>query len=174
MQKANLLFLSLLSIILLSADKHEKVHVSWMNFADVSSNLQKEKRPVLIDVYTDWCGWCKVMDAKTYSNKKVVDYLQNKFYAVKFNAETKDDVAWEGKTYHYNTDYRCNELALYLLHGQMAFPTTVIIPTDGSQPQAIPGYLATKDLETIVKYFGEDKFGKIPFEEYQKSFKPNW
>jgi thioredoxin-related protein len=174
MQKAKLLFLSVFSIILLSAGEHDKAHVNWMNFTDVSSNQQKEKKLVLIDVYTDWCGWCKVMDSKTYSNKKVADYLQNKFYAVKFNAETKDDITWEGKTYHYNTDYKCNELALYLLHGQMAFPTTVIIPTDGSQPQAIPGYLPTKDFETIVKYFGEDKYGKIPFEEYQKSFKPAW
>jgi thioredoxin-related protein len=174
MHKAKLLFLSVFAIILLSAGEHDKSHVNWMNFADVSSNLQKEKRLVLIDVYTDWCGWCKVMDNKTYSNKKVVDYLQDKFYAVKFNAETKDDIVWEGKIYHYNTEYRCNELALYLLHGQMAFPTTVIIPKDGSQPQAIPGYLPTKDFESIVKYFGEDKYGNIPFEEYQKSFKSSW
>ncbi|HLY69957.1 MAG TPA: DUF255 domain-containing protein [Puia sp.] len=174
MQKAKLLFLSVFSIFLLSADKHDKTHVNWINFAELSSNLQKEKKLVLIDVYTDWCGWCKVMDSKTYSNKKVVDYLQNKFYAVKFNAESKDDIAWEGKNYHYSAEYRCNELALYLLHGQMAFPTTVIIPADGSQPQAIPGYLPTKDFESIVKYFGEDKYGKVPFEEYQKNFKSSW
>ena len=48
----------------------ESVSIEWMTLAQVESSLQKEKRPVLIDLYTDWCGWCKVMDKKTYSNKK--------------------------------------------------------------------------------------------------------
>jgi thioredoxin-related protein len=176
MQKALLLFLSACMLILVSADKpiKNKDRINWMNLTDAASSLEKEKRPVLIDIYTSWCGWCKVMDSKTYSNKNVAAYLQSKFYPVKLNAETKEEISWQGKTYHYSDDYRCNEFAVYVMQGQLAFPTTVIIPADGSQPQAIPGYIPKKEFEMIVKYFGEGEFGKISFEEYQKKFKASW
>ncbi len=175
MQKVKLLFLSGF-VLIFCAHKpaNNSAQIKWMDFSEVEKNQTKEKRPVLIDVYTSWCGWCKVMESKTYANRKVAEYVQGKFYPVKFNAETKDQINWEGKIYNYNSNYRCNEFALYILQGRLEFPTTVIIPMDGSQPQAIPGYLPTKDFELIAKYFGEGEFGKTPFEEYQKKFKSSW
>jgi len=148
--------------------------LQWMSLKEVELAMQKEKRPILIDLYTDWCGWCKVMDKKTYTNKKVIEYLQGKFYPVKLDAETREKISWNGKNYSFNSAYKTNEIALYLTSGQLSYPTTVIIPLDGSGPQPIPGFLEPKDLELIVKYFGEDKYGKVPFEQYQKGFKTSW
>jgi thioredoxin-related protein len=153
----------------------EKVEkLKWMTLQEAEIAMKKEKRPILIDLYTDWCGWCKVMDKKTYSNQSVIAYLQEKFYAVKLNAETKDIVTWENKTYHLSSDNRTNDIALYLTYGRLSYPTTVIIPTDNSGPQPVPGYQEPKEFELIVRYFGDDKYGKVPFEQYQKNFKPTW
>jgi len=154
------------------AEKAEKT--KWMTLKEASDSLKKEKRPILVDLYTDWCGWCKVMDKKTYANKKVSEYLGQKFYAVKIDAESKQAIEWNGKNYPFNAQYRTNEFALYLTQGQLSYPTTVIIPVDGSGPQAIPGYLEPKYFEMIVKYFGEGHYGKTPFQQYQKSFKSSW
>lgn len=153
------------------AAKFEKLQ--WMAIEDVTGSLKKEKRPVLIDLYTDWCGWCKVMDRKTYSNKNVTTYVQQKFYPVKFNAEGRKSITWNGKTYSFNTNYKTHDFAVYLTQGQLSYPTTVIIPVDG-EPQAIPGYLAPNEFELIAKYFGEGKFGKVQFEDYRKNFKSSW
>ncbi|THU39928.1 DUF255 domain-containing protein [Niastella caeni] len=147
--------------------------LKWMTLEDVASGLEKEKRPVLIDLYTDWCGWCKTMDKKTYSNKDVTSYVQQKFYPVKFDAEGRKAISWKGKTYEFNTRHKTHDFAVYLTNGQLSYPTTVIIPV-GGEPQAIPGYLAPNELELIVKYFGEGKYGRVPFDEYQKSFKSSW
>jgi thioredoxin-related protein len=147
--------------------------VTWMTIEEAAGKLEKEQRPVLIDLYTTWCGWCKQMDKKTYSNKQVAEYLQAKFYPVKVDAETHATIKWGGRSYQFNTNYRANEFALYLAHGQLEFPTTIIIPP-GGEPQAIPGYMEPKELEMLVKYFGEGKYGKMSFDEYQRNFKPSW
>jgi thioredoxin-related protein len=149
------------------------VPISWMSIGQVSERLQQERRPVLIDLYTTWCGWCKEMDKKTYSNKQVAQYLQDKFYTVKVDAETHDAISWGGRTYQFNSQYRSNEFALYLTHGQLEFPTTIIIPP-GGEPQAIPGYMRPKELELLVKYFGEGAYKTLGFDEFQRSFKASW
>ena len=148
--------------------------VEWMTLEEVEVSMQKEKRPILIDLYTDWCGWCKVMDKKTYQNKNVSSYLQQKFYAVKLNAEATKSISWNGNTYRFNPNYKTHDFAIYLTGGQLSYPTTVIIPVEEAQPQAIPGFLEPKDFEIIVKYFGERKFGKMPFNQFQQQFKSNW
>jgi len=147
--------------------------LKWLSLDDAAAGLKKEKRPVLIDLYTSWCGWCKVMDKKTYSNKEVTSYVQQKFYPVKFDAEGRSSITWNGKTYDFNREYKTHDFAIYLTNGQLSYPTTVIIPVNG-EPQAIPGYLAPNEFELIAKYFGEGKYGKVPFDEYQKSFKSKW
>ncbi len=152
--------------------KGEKM--KWMTLQEAQEAMRKEKRPILIDLYTDWCGWCKTMDKKTYTNPKVIAYLEANFYAVKLNAETKDAVTWNEKTYNFNSANRTNDFALFLTYGRLSYPTTVIIPTDNSGPQPVPGFLEPKDLELVVRYFGDGKYGKQPFEAYQKAFVSQW
>lgn len=154
-------------------DKNTAEKLKWMSLDEAAAGLKKEKRPVLIDLYTDWCGWCKAMDKKTYNNKDVTAYVQEKFYPVKFDAEGHKSITWNGRTYDFNTRHKTHDFAIYLTNGNLSYPTTVIIPVDG-EPQAIPGFLAPNEFELIAKYFGEGKYGKVSFDDYQKSFKSQW
>jgi len=176
MQKLMLVILSALVLSFSTADRPAPASekLKWMTLAEAREAMVKEKKPVLIDLYTDWCGWCKVMDKKTYTNPKVIAYLQEHFYPVKLNAETKESLSWNEKTYNFNAANRTNDFALFLTYGRLSYPTTVILPLDNSGPQPVPGYLEPKELELIVRYFGDGKYGKQPFEEYQKAFKGEW
>lgn len=146
----------------------------WHSLEDAEKNYEEAKRPILIDLYTDWCGWCKVMDRKTYDDPRVSAYLDKKFYPVKVNAEGRKEINFNGRKFRFNPQYRTHEFAIYLTNGQLSYPTTVIIPADGSAPQVIPGYMEPKDFEKILKYFGEGKHGKVPYKEFDKTFKGEW
>ncbi len=177
MQKVPFLSVILFLLIALSSFQHNapKEKLNWITLQEAEEKLKSESRPILVDLYTDWCGWCKVMDKKTYTNQQLIKYLNEKFYVVKLNAESKAEIIWKGKTYRFNPSYKTHEIALAFTKGELAYPTTVIIPTtDDNEPQAIAGMLEVKDMEMITKYFAENNYGKVSFDAYAKKFRPSW
>lgn len=151
-----------------------KQQLNWLTLEEAEAAIKVKKKAILIDLYTDWCGWCKVMDKKTYSNPEVIKYVEDNFYPVKIDAETSKTLTWKNKVYNYDPKYRINTFALYLTNGQLSFPTTVILPADNSDPQIIPGYLKVPDMELVLRYFGDDHFGKTSFDSYRNSFTASW
>lgn len=176
MQKFRHLIFLIPAVILASAfiKSPAKSKLKWMTLAEAEAAMKTNPKPVLIDLYTDWCGWCKVMDKNTYSDEKVVAYLEDKFYPVKLDAETRDSINWNGRVFKYNKQYRINEFAIYLTGGDLSFPTTIFINDGKAMPQNIAGYLKPNELEPIAKYFGEGNFGKKSYQDFQQSFKSEW
>jgi thioredoxin-related protein len=150
----------------------EEIH--WMNIDEVQVAMKKQPKKVWIDVYTDWCGWCKRMDKTTFANPDLVKYMNEHFYAVKLDAEQKSDIRFMGKMYSFVPDQRANAFATEILHGQMSYPTGVFMEENFQTPQLIPGYHDVKEMEMILKYLGEGLYRKTPFPEYQAAFKPSW
>ena len=103
--------------------------VQWMSWDEMIKAQKKEARPVFIDVYTDWCGWCKVMDRETFAKSEVYEVLNRDFYFVKFDAEQREDIKVGSKTYSYVAQGRrgYHELAATLLNGQLSYPTVVFL-----------------------------------------------
>jgi thiol:disulfide interchange protein len=77
----------------------EGTAVKWYTIQEAEKLNQASPRPIFIDTYTDWCGWCKKMDKDTFTNSVISDLLNNKFYPVKFNAEGKESVTFLGQTF---------------------------------------------------------------------------
>lgn len=148
--------------------------IQWMTLDEVQVAMKKEPRKVFMDVYTEWCGWCKVMDKKTFTNRQMIRYVNTKFYAVKLDAERKDSVNFLGKLYGFSPEQRANTIAVELLQGKMSYPTTIVMEEYFQNPQPIPGYREASFFEMILKYMGENVYKTQPFEEFQKSFKPTW
>ena len=151
-----------------------KEKINWISITELNKLYNKEPRPILLDVYTDWCGWCKEMDRTTYQNDKLADYINTHYYAVKFNAESRDSISFNNKKYGYNARYKSNELAQYFLFGQMQYPTTVFLSTIDAQPAPLPGYLSAKDMEAPIRFFGDGAYKTKTFVEYNKTMKKEW
>jgi len=88
--------------------------IKWMTWEDALSAQQSNPKKLVVDIYTDWCGWCKKMDKATFQKDHIARYVNGNYYAIKFDAETKRDIEYNGKTYKYISNGRrgYHELAL--------------------------------------------------------------
>src|SRR5258708_8783932 len=84
-----------------SVNHLESSAIKWMTFEEAVEKSKTEKRKIFIDVFTDWCGWCKVMDKSTFPDAEIAKILNEKFYAVKFDAEQTNDVVFKGTTFKF-------------------------------------------------------------------------
>ena len=152
----------------------EKDKIVWMDFETVYKLYTTTPKPILIDLYTDWCHWCKVMDEKTYKDPRIIAYITEKYYTVKFNAESKSEVDFFGKKFQFGTYGNAHDLAYYLTGGQLAFPTTIVLPANQNKASTFPGYLNVKEMEKLIKFFGTDSNLNLSYEEFGKDFKNEW
>jgi len=151
---------------------HDKL--AWMNMSELKQKMKSEPKPAIIDLYTNWCYWCNIMDKKTYNNPRVIAYINDHFYAVKLDAETKDTIHWKNNSYNYNDNYKINDFTMYVTSGQPGFPTTVILTDDHSDPISIQGFMEPREIEPILKYFGEGAYKTESFEVFKTTFKASW
>lgn len=148
--------------------------IHWMNIDEVQVAMKKQPKRVFVDVYTDWCGWCKVMDKKTFSNKEVAAYMNQHFYAVKLNAEQKDTIHFMGRNYGFVPQQRANQFAAELMSGRMSYPTFVILDDAFQNPIPVPGYQNVPTMEKILKYIATGVYKTVQFPEYEKTFVATW
>ena len=142
--------------------------IKWMTIEQAAERIKQEPRKVVIDVYTDWCGWCKKMDKDTFTDPEVAALVNKHYYAVKLDAEGKDPITLNGHTYTFKPEYRSHELAVALLQGQMSYPTTVYLDEKFNMLAPVPGYLDAKNFSKILRYFGENHHKQMNFQEYSK------
>jgi thioredoxin-related protein len=167
------IILFLFSVSVCQAQLKLPAKVKWYTIQQVMELQKKEPRKIMIDVYTDWCGWCKKMDAETYANPVIAEYLNTHYYAVKFNAESTDSLVFAGKTFkNENTGNRSpHQFAVALLQGKMSYPSVAYLNEKFQLLATIPGYFTAQNLEPLLNFIVEDKYSSISLEEYQKTFK---
>ena len=158
--------------------------INWVTIEEAIELQKTSPKKIIMDVYTNWCGPCKMLDKNTFHNADVVDYINEHFYAVKFNAEGNDSVTYKDKTFgnpsydpaRANRRNSAHEFARFLK--VRAYPTMVFFDEEANVIYPISGYLKPKQIELYLKLFKSDKHKEMTtqghFNEYVKGFKPTF
>lgn len=180
MKKRNLI---LSCILVLFAALSSFAQVNWVTIEEAEALQAKEKRKILIDVYTNWCGPCKMMTQNTFGNPKVAEYLNQHYYCVKFNAESEAPALFKGVTYS-NPDFKPNTPGRNGVHqfarflNVSAYPTLVFFDEDLNYLGPVVGYKTPSQLELFLTFFKDNKHKTVvdqaAWQAYQQAFVPSW
>lgn len=139
--------------------------VQWKRWNEGLEAARRTGRPVLVDVYTDWCGWCRRMDADVYARPDVGEYLEGHFVLVKLNAESSEATPWQGQKQTART--------LSNAFGVSGFPTTVFLDSEGQRLVNVPGYIPAERFLLLLRYIGDGHMARnVGWDDYVKQTKP--
>lgn len=146
------------SAVVMVDDKEEKGQIEWLSFDAALAKAKSEKKMMVVDFYTDWCSWCKVMDEKTYGNKEVIDFARKKLVMAKVNAESNTQATFMGKTMTYR------ELAMGF--GVRGYPATVFLGPGGEFITNVGGYITPDKFMPILEFLEGKHYQTMKFEEF--------
>jgi thioredoxin-related protein len=152
---------------------------------DKALELQKNTpKNIMIDIYTTWCGPCKMLDKNTFTNKDLITFVNANYYAVKFNAEGNESVNYKNRLFE-NPNYdpakakrrnSAHQFSQYL--GVRAYQTIVFLDDNAELIAPIPGYQTVQKIEIYLQLFKDQTYKDInsqeAFNTYYKSFKPTF
>ncbi|MBP6574631.1 MAG: thioredoxin family protein [Flavobacteriales bacterium] len=158
--------------------------IKWVSIEEAQTLVKKSPRPIMIDVHTSWCGPCKMLEAKTFSDPRLAEYVNKHFYAVKFNAESGNPVTFKDQVLT-NPDFNpantagrngTHQLtyAIANVQGRIAYPTVVYMDSDLNVLAPVQGYLTPDQMEPILTYFGEGGYKAQDYQTFMSSFKGHW
>jgi len=145
--------------------------LKWYTWEEAVQLNKTKPRKIVVDVYTDWCGWCKKMDKGAFSDPNVAAYIAANFYSVKLNAEQREDIKFNGENFGFvaNDNGRggVHTLAYALLDGKMGYPTLVYLNEKYERIMISPGFKESEDLMKELRFAAEELYTKTSWEQYR-------
>lgn len=144
--------------------------VKWVTFEEALQLNKKKPRMIFVDIYTDWCGWCKKMDSETFSDPAVASYINKKYYAVKFNAEQSETITFKEQQFvnpNPGKSRSTHQLAMALLKNERLYPSYVILDKSSDWTFKLKGYKTPVELMPLLQYYGDGDYKKMTWGEFQ-------
>ena len=156
------------SLSLMSSTSPNGGEIKWLTWQEAVELNKTHPKKVFIDVYTDWCGWCKRMDKTTFQDPSVVSYMNDNFYAVKMDAEMKEMISFKNQEFKYVEAGKrgIHTLAYSLLEGKMSYPSFVTLDENFNRIAISPGFKKPDQLLKELKFAADELYRQQSWTEY--------
>jgi len=144
--------------------------INWLSPEEAFKMQKENPKPIFMDVYTDWCGWCKRMDKGAFKDPQIVNYLNAHFYAVKFNAETHDTLTIDDKEYLGAPKGQRGQHSFARSFGVKGYPSVFFIDKNGGN-RTMGNYFEANQLAPILIFFKEELHGISDVNKFSEDFK---
>jgi len=153
-----------------ASEENTAEEIKWYSWDEAIELANDEPKKIFIDLYTDWCGWCKRMDATTFQDPDVVAYMNEHFIAVKVDAEQKEEIEYKGNTFKFVDAGRrgVHQLAYSLLDGRLGYPSYVYLDENQNRITISPGYKPAERMVKELTYIAEEHYKTTDYESYMQ------
>ncbi len=136
-------------------------HAFWVSLEAAQTKALDEGKYILLDVYTEWCGFCRRMNRETYADKRVQEALDKYFYPVRIDAESPRVVSFKGESY--------SMVDLAQAFGVQSYPTTIFLSPDGEAVALQPGFIEAERFHKMLSFVGSESYRTQSFQQYSES-----
>ncbi|MEZ4887659.1 MAG: DUF255 domain-containing protein [Chitinophagales bacterium] len=134
--------------------------VNWLTWQEAMELQKVEPRKIIVDLYTEWCVWCERMEKATFKHPVIAQYINENFYPVKFDAETRETINFRGRDFNYESQVErgYNMFSVYLTRGQLSYPSVVFLDEKANNPQPVKGFQNPVVMDKLLHFFGENHY----------------
>lgn len=149
------------------------VTINWMSLEEALVKSAESPKKIIVDVYTSWCKWCDKMEETTFRDPAIAQYINDNFYAVKFDAEQQDEINYKDKSYGFSKSGKrgYHDLVKELTGGRFSFPTLIFFDENQDLIQCVVGFKTPSQFEQITSYFADNHYRKIPWSSFQQMYR---
>lgn len=143
--------------------------VNWLTWEQAIAKHHEAPKKLYIDIYTEWCGWCKKMDKSAFMDPAVVEMLNTEYYPIKFDAEQKQAIEFNGHDFIFRPNGKrgVHELALSLTNSQLAYPAFVMLDETFARILISPGYKEAPEVLKELQFGYDEAYKYSSFEDYE-------
>lgn len=132
--------------------------ISWISLEEAQEKASIDGKKILVNVYTEWCEFCKKLDDTVYPDTTVKLNMNSFYHSVRLNGESDELITFNGKSMTKETFAR--EL------GVRSYPTILFIDSSGELILQINGYMPVNDFQSMLVYIGEEAYKRTEFHEF--------
>lgn len=147
--------------------------ITWYDIETAQKLSDSIPKRIFIDFSTSWCGWCKKMDAETFANPTIAKYMNANYYCVKFDAESRDTVTFNGQKFFNRGAVgtrSAHDFAITVLHGQLSYPSYAIFNKARTHITIMQGYMTPEQFEPYLHFYAEEKETTMTYQDFLKTF----